>query len=160
MRIVFSFLFIFLTLTAGAQHSVAELFKTMPDSLMPLFTQNNRLDMIDFMDAKMKALVTNKLDGGSEMTLLTIDSLVVQVSSRQTMRLLLVNTPVAYDSCQQVLRMENTYQLSSPDQAETVVRYFSVKWHPLDNQLFAEPRPNKSSILKQDEQVFDEKPLL
>ncbi|MBR6998224.1 MAG: DUF3256 family protein, partial [Prevotella sp.] len=42
---------------------MADLFKAMPDSLMPYLTKNNRLDMIDFMEANMKAEITNQLEG-------------------------------------------------------------------------------------------------
>ena len=51
----------------GAQSTeeptMAALFKAMPDSLMPYLTKNNRLDMIDFMEANMKAEITNQLEG-------------------------------------------------------------------------------------------------
>ena len=57
--------------------NVREVFKSMPDSLAPYLTTNNRLDMIDFMDAKMKSVVTNLLEGETEMLALTDDSLSV-----------------------------------------------------------------------------------
>lgn len=47
---------------------IKEFFAQMPDSVAPHLSKNNRLDMMDFMDAKMKAEVTNKLGGKSEMT--------------------------------------------------------------------------------------------
>ncbi len=159
MRIYLSVFLVLLSLTAGAQQNIGELFKSMPDSLMPLLTTNNRLDMIDFMDAKMKARVVNKLEGESEMTILTADTIVVKISSCQTTRLFLQKTPVAYDSCQQVICMENDYHFTASDQSETVARYFSVRWRPLDEKLFTSQR-RKSSILKQDEQVFQTKPVM
>ena len=65
----------------GQQLRMADVFKQMPDSLMPYLSTNNRLDMIDFMDAHMKAEVTNLLDGKSEMTALADDSLTIQLSA-------------------------------------------------------------------------------
>ena len=46
-----------LTLANGAfaQTKMSEALKSMPDSLMPYLTHNNRLDCIDFREANMKA---------------------------------------------------------------------------------------------------------
>lgn len=38
-----------------------DVFKQIPDSLVPYLSQNNRLDFIDFLDSNMKAEVRNKL---------------------------------------------------------------------------------------------------
>ena len=46
-------------------------FTNMPDSLSPLLTAVNRADFIDFLESKMKAEVTNRFGGKSEMTELT-----------------------------------------------------------------------------------------
>ena len=66
-------------LTSPAQN-VREVFKSMPDSLTPYLSMNNRLDMMDFMDAGMKAVVTNQLGGDTEMTFLSDDSLSVKMN--------------------------------------------------------------------------------
>ena len=47
------------------------LLKSMPEGIFPLLTHNNVLDFIDFLDSDMKAEVTNKLGGRSEMIQLT-----------------------------------------------------------------------------------------
>ncbi len=159
MKIILSAFLLLVSLSAGAQHTIGELFKVMPDSLMPLLTKNNRLDMIDFLDAKMNAIVRNKLDGESEMTRLTADSLTVKMSNSQTVHLFLVPTPVAYDSCQQVICMETTYRLPSSGQTETVAHYFSVLWNRLDDSSFADIHRNKSTILKQDDALFEKNPM-
>ena len=66
----------FLPTFCMAQHSdlsVRDALKLMPDSLVPYLSLNNRLDMVDFMDAKMRAAVDNSLGGESEMTFLSDD---------------------------------------------------------------------------------------
>ena len=55
--------------------TIRDIFKQMPDSLMPYLSQNNRLDFIDFLDSNMKAEVRNALGGLSEMMTLADDSL-------------------------------------------------------------------------------------
>ena len=52
---------LFLSSAAAQTVTMAEVFKQMPDSLMPYITHNDRLDMIDYLDAGMKAEVTNRL---------------------------------------------------------------------------------------------------
>ena len=78
------------------EKTMSELFKAMPDSLLPYLTTNNRLDMLDFMEAKMKAEVTNLLDGKSEMTALTHDSLSIRMNGvlRIDMKIVRVAEPV------------------------------------------------------------------
>ena len=48
--------------------NMSDIIKDMPDSIMPLLTKNDRLDFIDYLASNMKAEVTNRLGGKSEMT--------------------------------------------------------------------------------------------
>ena len=68
-------------------------FTNMPDSLSPLLTAVNRADFIDFLESKMKAEVTNRFGGKSEMTELTPDYIHMQMTPQSTwqMKLLAVN---------------------------------------------------------------------
>ena len=67
-----------------------DVFKQIPDSLVPYLSQNNRLDFIDFLDSNMKAEVRNKLGGMSEMTALTDDSLSIRMSNALQVDMLLL----------------------------------------------------------------------
>lgn len=138
---------------ARAQLKVGNLFKEMPDSLMPLLTKNNRLDMIDFMDAKMKAIVTNLLDGESQMTVLADDSLSIQMSPSLRVDLYLVPTREEYDSCKQVLCMVSTYKLPSQGGEEQCIKYYSVCWRSLANPDVLVVRKPYSNVLQQDEKL-------
>lgn len=51
--------------------SIKDLFAQMPDSLFPYLSQNNRLDMIDFMESGMKSEVTNSFGEKSQMLALS-----------------------------------------------------------------------------------------
>ena len=59
--------------TMQARTPIRQWLVTMPDSVMPLLTNNNRLDFIDFLDSNMDAVVINRLDGRSQMKVLTDD---------------------------------------------------------------------------------------
>lgn len=144
----------FLGIHLSAQNSIVELFKTMPDSLMPMLTKNNRLDMVDFLDANMKAEVSNLLDGDSEMTYMSADSLSVRLSSALRVDLFLVDTEEPYDSCQQAVCMLSTYKLSTTGEEEQVPLYYSVRWQPLSVPRLAVVKNSVSTVLRQDEEVF------
>lgn len=139
-----------LPVIAPAQVPVmATVFKQMPDSLMPYLSKNNRLDMIDFMDAKMKAEVTNLLDGRSEMTAITDDSLSIRLSDalRVDMKLERVEQPV--DSGYYVVRLVRTYIINA-NQTERIADVYSSVWRKLSSCL------EDSSLLRRDEEVFEE----
>ncbi|NLZ72717.1 MAG: DUF3256 family protein [Bacteroidales bacterium] len=57
-----------------------DLFLTMPAHLTPLLTAVNKADCIDFLDSNMKAQVTNRLDGITEMTKLSDDYIHIQMT--------------------------------------------------------------------------------
>ena len=130
-----------------AQNSIAELFKVMPDSVMPVLTKNNRLDLIDFMEAKMKAEVTNLLDGKSEMTALTHDSLSIRMNSVLRIDMKLVSVAEPIDSSTQVIRVVRTYRLNEK-QTERIVDVYSSVWRKLSSVV------EQSSLLKRDDELL------
>lgn len=126
-KIIFLFL-AFLCLDAYAQTTMRDMLKTMPDSLVPYLSENNRLDMIDFVDTNMEAIVTNTLGGKSQMNKLTDNYVSIRLneSSDLAMRLLDVETPV--DSARQIVCVVTTY---GTDIRESTIRFFSLSWKPL-----------------------------
>jgi len=125
--------------------NVREVFKSMPDSLAPYLTTNNRLDMIDFMDAKMKSVVTNLLEGETEMLALTDDSLSVQLNKSVLMDLWLEPVDTGRVVC-----MRKTYQVA--DRLQQVVQErFSLQWQPISKKTIV------STLLRRDEEI-KEKP--
>lgn len=68
-------------------------FINMPDSLSTLLTAVNRADCVDFLESKMKAEVTNRFGGKSEMQELTSDYIRIQMTPQSSwqMKLLAVN---------------------------------------------------------------------
>lgn len=119
-----------LTVKAGDSITIRDAFRQIPDSLLPTLTQNNRLDFLDFHDAGMKAEVKNRLGGTSVMTALSDDSLSLQISPalRTDMILLTLDEPI--DSMNQVIVVGETF-LADSVHGETIVRYYTVDWHPI-----------------------------
>ena len=128
------------------EKTMAELFKVMPDSLLPYLTTNNRLDMLDFMEANMKAEVTNLLDGKSEMTALAPDSLSIRMNSvlRIDMKVARVAEPV--DSNTQIIRVIRTYTLNE-NQTERIADVYSAVWRKISSVV------EQSSLLRRDEEL-------
>ena len=126
----------------GAQ-TVREAFKAMPDSLVPYLTANNRLDLMDFMDAKMKAVVTNLLEGQTEMTFLSDDSLSIRMSEALTieMKTQMVDTVT-------VATLKRVYQTREGERQAVLTRYDARTWQELSPATVIE-----STLTKFDEKV-------
>lgn len=125
--------------------TVREVFTSMPDSLVPYLTNNNRLDMLDFMDAKMKSVVTNLLEGETEMLALTDDSLSVQLNKSVLMDLWLEPVDTGKVVC-----MRKTYQVADRQQ-QVILERFSLQWQSISKKTTI------STLLRRDEEI-KEKP--
>ena len=101
-------LFALITGQVSAQDMLMrDVFRQMPDSIMPYLSQNNRLDFIDFLDSDMKAEVKNALGGTREMKLAQ---------------------PI--DSMTQIVVKIETFLVDSI-YGESRVNYYSTEWKPL-----------------------------
>jgi len=122
--------------------NIRSVFNQMPDSLMPYLTKNNRLDMMDFMDAKMKAAVDNTLGGESRMIFLSDDSLCVVLSDALTIELKLQK-----ENAETVIVMKKTYE-TTKRQKEILIGRYSSSWRLISDFVV------ESSLLKRDDEVF------
>lgn len=133
-HILYTYLLLFVTfIQVEAKTPMREWLTTMPDSVMPLLTKNNKLDFIDYYDAKMEAVVTNRLDGKSRMSELTDDFL--QISYTQSSNITMKLLPIS-DSTD-VLCMITTIEGTVSDSR---IAFFDAQWQPLETTLyFTEP---------------------
>ena len=115
---------------SGQRLEIRDVFKQMPDSLMPYLSQNNRLDFIDFLDANMKAEVKNRLGGTSEMLGLSSDSLSIRMSSSLRADLFLLPLSAPVDSVSDVIAMVETF-LADSVHGQSHVSYFTTEWKKL-----------------------------
>lgn len=116
------------TLCAAYARNMRDLIKEMPDSVMPLLTLNNRLDMIDYLDSGMKAEISNKFGGKSEMTVIKDDYVNIKMSERSNVALKLL--PFGSDS---IICMIHTTQSIADDSR---MRFFSTQWKQLPEESF------------------------
>ena len=111
-----------------------DVFKQIPDSLVPYLSQNNRLDFIDFLDSNMKAEVRNKLGGMSEMTALTDDSLSIRMSNALQVDMLLLKLDQPVDSIQQVVVFSQDF-LTDSVYRDSKVLFYTPDWKLLTKEI-------------------------
>ena len=136
-----------LPLLAQRLPSMADVFRAMPDSLLPYLSKNNRLDMVDFMEAHMKAEVTNQMEGSSELTALAADSLSLRMSDVLTVGMRLSEVEETVDSACYVILVRRTYHLNEK-QTETIVDTYSSAWRRLRQVR------ERSSLLWRDDKLL------
>ena len=116
-------LFFLLTALSVSAHcqSMADVLRTMPDSVMPLLTLNDRLDLVDEWQAGVKAEVKNRLGGMVTLTELSDTKAVLQTSSLSTVTLELTTMP---DGTTKAVRRQRTCTVDG--QTDTSERLFPL----------------------------------
>lgn len=142
-RILLSLFNLLFSVSASAQ-TVREAFKAMPDSLVPYLTANNRLDLMDFMDAKMKAAVTNRLEGQTEMTFLSDDSLSIRMSDALTIEMKTQQADTVT-----VVSLKRVYKTREGQRQAVLTRYDARTW-----QEFSPATVIESTLPKLDDKVI------
>ena len=149
------------TCQVSAQNmKMQDFFRQMPASLLPTLSENNRLDMLDFMDSKMKAEVTNRLGGKSEMTVLTDTTLSIRMSEALKVDMLLLKSGSSVSSDKEIICLIETFGRDSLS-LDSQVRFFTPSWERLNEppQLSVSDQNTISSkkvqtILKRDEEIL------
>lgn len=88
--LIIAVLFLSALVNDVAAQSMRDIFINAPDSVFPLLTRTNREDCIDFLDAGMRARVTNRLEGKSELCSITDNFLELRSSEYSTVQLRLL----------------------------------------------------------------------
>lgn len=114
--------------------TIADAFCVVPDSLMPYLSRNNCLDFIDYMKSDMKAEVTNLLDGISEMTALTDDSLSIHMNDLLRVDMMLLSLDEPLDTIHKVIVFAETFFVDSI-YGETSIRCYTVDWQPVTRDI-------------------------
>lgn len=126
---------------SGTAQTMKEVFLSMPDSVMPLLSKDNRADFVDFLASKMQARVKNAYDENAYMDTLTADYTYLRPtpSSSVTMKLLPLSDSI------KIICLVHTYQA---DAADSKLLFFDTKWHPLDGARFVS-NPSTDDFLQE-----------
>lgn len=132
-RVTIAFIaFISLFCGSAQAQDLRALFIEMPDTLLPLLTDNDRRDMIDFWDARMSASVVNRLDGKSRITALTDDFLSVELSRSSSMQIKMLNV----EGGDTLLCIVNTVGAEAYDSR---IHFYNIRWERVDGLKFDMP---------------------
>ena len=110
-----------LTTAANAQ-TIKELFTTLPDTILPSLSKNDRLDMVDLIENNMENEVTNRLRGKSRLTMLTDNLAKIQLSELAEVQLCKLPTPDSYLIC--VIHSVKT------DAWDSTTKFYHPDWTP------------------------------
>lgn len=128
-------------LPANAQQA-KQYFVSMPDTILPLLTEINRADCIDFLESNMRAIVTNRLDGKSEMTKLTDNYIAIKLSEQSCwqMKVLALN-----DSTQVIC----TVFTACAPACDSHIKFYTTQWESLSLADYIQTMPTLSDYLPQ-----------
>jgi hypothetical protein len=132
-RLLFFLLYssFFLCCATAQQVLMREVFASMPDSVLPLVTKNNRLDCIDFIENNMDARVRNKVDEYVVLEALTEDYARFRTSASAVMELKLL----PFSDSTSVLCVVTTAEAGVKESPSCVedsnIRFLSSSWAPL-----------------------------
>lgn len=115
-----------LTTAANAQ-TMKQLFTTLPDTILPSLSKNDRLDMVDLIENNMKNEVTNQLKGKSRLTLLTDNLAKIQLSELVEVQLCKLPTPDNYLIC--MIHSVKT------DAWDSTTKFYNPDWTPATYRL-------------------------
>ena len=123
-----SSLFTLLPLGGGWEGACAQtmpnLLRTMPDSIIPLLSHNDRLDFLDYAAAGTNAELTNRLSGKSKLLTLTDDFAHWQLTTHSDLQLKLL----PHDNGHIVCLVSTVVVDSLPD---SHLRFYTTDWEPL-----------------------------
>ena len=113
----------------------------MPDSLLTLLTAVNRADCIDFMESNMKAEVSNRLGGRSEMKQLTADYILLQTTPQSTWQMKLL---LCEGSEEKLICCISTVKAPA---ADSHIRFYTTDWKELPTAYYLSLRPDIDRFL-------------
>lgn len=115
-------------------------FKNMPDSICPLLTAVNRADFIDFLESKMKAEVTNRFGGKSEMTELSSSYIRVKMSAQSDWQMkLLPLDKFGWVIC--------TVSTACAPACDSHVKFYTTDWEELPASSYLPELPAKEDFI-------------
>lgn len=121
--------FLMLLLLSGGLQQISaqkmrDVFAHMPDSVLGLMTEYNRLDCIDFIENNVEAKVRNRMDGFSILQKLTADYLHLNLTAQTEVEMKLLFEP---DSAGYIALVK-TY--AAPVKSSTLA-FYKMDWTPL-----------------------------
>lgn len=128
MKKIIISLLLLLPLTLAAQ-TMKQLFTNMPDTLLSILNKNNRLDLIDFVEAGMTGKVKNIFEGESRLDTLTANFLSLTTTATGQVQMKLLPTG-------DTTRVVCMVQTVCAEACDSYVRFFTTDWKELPASRF------------------------
>ncbi|MBO4450973.1 MAG: DUF3256 family protein [Bacteroidaceae bacterium] len=100
--------------------TIKQIFQTLPDTILPSLTKNDRLDLIDLFENNMSNEVNNQLRGKSRMTHLDDNLTKIRLSELTEVQLCRLATPTSYLIC--LIHSVKT------DAWDSTIRFYNPDW--------------------------------
>lgn len=114
-----------------------DVLKSMPDSIVPYLSGNNRLDLMDFWDSGMPAEVKNAFDGKTILKKMTDDYLRLQMNDAALIEMRLLHSEkMMPDSTNQIICIVRTYGINK---RQSTLDFYTSKWSPLPKDGLVKP---------------------
>lgn len=120
MKKIVSLIILFSAMMQLSAQTMKDIIANMPDSITPLLTKNNRLNLIDYVEAGQKAVEKNRLAGESEMTHLTASRCIIKMTNSSTFDFKLLQSPEPAIGIITTLQSDKTLT--------SIIRYYSLDW--------------------------------
>ena len=117
-------------MAAGAR-TMTDFFVDMPDSLMPMLSQNARKDLIDFYRSGMKPLLPNEWSANSQLTKVSDD--LVELSEDSHAAVSTTMTLLSLKGRDTLICMVRTINCPQPD---SEIFFYTTSWKPLARQQY------------------------
>ena len=129
IRSIILFLFLLLTPTVCGQKQMSDVFKTMPDTLLPYLDASKRTELIDFYHMGVEAKTANKFGGDTVLDTLAAHFATLQLNESSTLQLLLL----PQESPDTLICAVQTYLGEAP---ESTVSFYTAQWRRLDASAY------------------------
>lgn len=127
---------------------MSDVFRQMPDTLLPYLSQNNRLDMIDFKASGMDADIVNGFDEHTRLNVLTDNYMNMTLSHASSLELKLLDATVALpDSADCIVCVVHTV---GTDRKSSTVKFYTSRWTELAAIPCPMPDDAKTFIVRPD----------
>ena len=139
MKRLFLIMLVMLNVLAFQAKDIREIWLSMPDSLILYLDKSKRIEMVDYIDMKVRADVKNALEGMSIIDTLTHDYLQVTLNEASTLQM----RTLPMENGDTVFCLVRTYR---GPQAESEVSIYGQDWQKVRQLSF----PSATFISKPD----------
>lgn len=122
--------------------TMRDVVKQIPDTIVPLLTRNNLLDFPDYIDSQMRAELTNRLGGTSEMQQLTDDYTSIKLNGASTLQLKLLP-----QGKKKIVCLVRTYTVNDSI-GDSQIQFYTTEWKPLPTKKYLNVKPDGNSFMQ------------